>query len=587
MDVIKEMEDNNQSNYKKGIDIAVSILKQDYPFILDWDYKYNPDSHRTSVHLLLTTDMKGVSEFYNSPIRFIYVISDHDTTYPFTPLELALELNEDQKYDLFRELEGHLQEIYDEIPDEYKFKFFGHASNMDIPRELMVDGFRFEKPKENINESKTDEIERNLSAINSILSEISWEGLCEVWVEYNDTDKDYEIRSKSTKRHFNSDEIFKELGYLDNTIRSMGLSVYIFTPWYVENCEDEPEFLNESKKESKKELIETILNTMVLPEYDHVICGFEVKEPHERFDTLGNTPFKFMSVTVTFIGGPGTKLWPQTPGIQDMYEDILNEVWDVIYNYTNEGVDVYHKTVKDCGKKNIYLRESKESVRGSEFLDLIKTIVEIFKSEYTICDIEVDYNEDDEMYVIMIVFDSDELLKIRDRGLYARQIRNRIGEEIVKYIPDFMNYYVGSYVRHCKEPITEGRIQVPSSQYNSLEKIINLEMSDKYDWWKDIKINYIENVEFSKNHTLIEAEVTVDEEWGGNQWNEYNPHMEFPGNKGWEPRFDNYYERVSLGDIIGTNLAYDIREILADIFTYTLNFETEHMSFRNLMLIFE
>jgi hypothetical protein len=479
MDVIKEMEDNNQSNYKKGIDIAVSILKQDYPFILDWDYKYNPDSHRTSVYLLLTTDMKGVSEFYNSPIRFIYVNSDDDTTYPFTPLELALELNEDQKYDLFRELEGHLQEIYDEIPDEYKFKFFGHASNMDIPRELMVDGFRFEKPKENINESKTDEIERNLSAINSILSEISWEGLCEVWVEYNDTDKDYEIRSKSTKRHFNSDEIFKELGYLDNTIRSMGLSVYIFTPWYVENCEDEPEFLNESKKESK------------------------------------------------------------------------------------------------------------ESVRGSEFLDLIKTIVEIFKSEYTICDIEVDYNEDDEMYVIMIVFDSDELLKIRDRGLYARQIRNRIGEEIVKYIPDFMNYYVGSYVRHCKEPITEGRIQVPSSQYNSLEKIINLEMSDKYDWWKDIKINYIENVEFSKNHTLIEAEVTVDEEWGGNQWNEYNPHMEFPGNKGWEPRFDNYYERVSLGDIIGTNLAYDIREILADIFTYTLNFETEHMSFRNLMLIFE
>jgi hypothetical protein len=44
---------------------------------------------------------------------------------------------------------------------------------------------------------------------------------------------------------------------------------------------------------------------------------------------------------------------------------------------------------------------------------------------------------------------------------------------------------------------------------------------------------------------------------------------------------------VSLGDIIGTNLAYDIREIWADIFTYTLNFETEHMSFRNLMLIFE
>ena len=31
-------------------------------------------------------------------------------------------------------------------------------------------------------------------------------------------------------------------------------------------------------KESQKEIIEKVLNTIVLPEYEHVICGFEVKE---------------------------------------------------------------------------------------------------------------------------------------------------------------------------------------------------------------------------------------------------------------------------------------------------------------------
>jgi hypothetical protein len=119
-----------------------------------------------------------------------------------------------------------------------------------------------------------------------------------------------------------------------------------------------------------KQVIEDILNTLVLPQYEHVICGFEVKEPHERFDTVGANPFQFTSVTVKFIGGPGTKLWPQTQGIQRMYDDILDEVWDVIYNYTNEGVDVYHKNVKDCGKKNIYLRETKEnySPAGKEII---------------------------------------------------------------------------------------------------------------------------------------------------------------------------------------------------------------------------
>ena len=109
----------------------------------------------------------------------------------------------------------------------------------------------------------------------------------------------------------------------------------------------------ESKNDSNKNIIKELLNNVVLPEYEHVICGFEVKEPHERFDTRGNTPFQFISVTVTFIGGPGTKLWPHTQAVQRMYDEILDEVWVVIYNYTNEAVDTYSTTKKDCGKKNI------------------------------------------------------------------------------------------------------------------------------------------------------------------------------------------------------------------------------------------
>ena len=195
-----------------------------------------------------------------------------------------------------------------------------------------------------------------------LLKQISWEWLCDIWVEYNPVDKDYEIRSKSIQRHFDHDEIVKELNYIDNTLRSMGLIIYVFTPWYVDNCEDEVKFMdeniNESKQESQKEMIENVLNNIILPEYDHVICGFEVKEPNERFDTLHKSPFKFVSVTVTFIGGHGTKLFPQTQGIKQMYDDVLDEIWDVIYNYTNEAVDVFYKTVNDCGKKNIYLKES-------------------------------------------------------------------------------------------------------------------------------------------------------------------------------------------------------------------------------------
>jgi hypothetical protein len=218
-----------------------------------------------------------------------------------------------------------------------------------------------ERPHKSLNFKTPKEIEKNLNVIRTILKQVSWDGLCDIWVEYNKMDRDYEIRSKYVSEDFNIDAINRELDFLDNTIRSLGLSAYIYTPWFVDSCEDDVKFINEAKYNSQKKIIENVLNTIVLPEYEHVICGFEVKEPHERFDTLGNTSYKFISVTIIFIGGVGTKLWPQTQGVQRMYDDVGDEVWDVIYNYTNEAVDVYHKKVKDCGKENIYLRESKEN----------------------------------------------------------------------------------------------------------------------------------------------------------------------------------------------------------------------------------
>lgn len=95
-----------------------------------------------------------------------------------------------------------------------------------------------------------DDIERNLKVIKTILSQVSWDGLCNIWVEYNKDDEDYEIKSKSTKRHLYHDEIVGELDYVDNTLRSMGIGHYIFTPWFVEECEDEVKFMNESKEET-------------------------------------------------------------------------------------------------------------------------------------------------------------------------------------------------------------------------------------------------------------------------------------------------------------------------------------------------
>ena len=66
-----------------------------------------------------------------------------------------------------------------------------------------------------------------------------------MWVEYNPEDGDYEIRSKTTIRYYDMEDMAEELGYIEDTIRSWKLKTYVFSPYYVENCEDEIEFLNE------------------------------------------------------------------------------------------------------------------------------------------------------------------------------------------------------------------------------------------------------------------------------------------------------------------------------------------------------
>lgn len=321
-----------------------------------------------------------------------------------------------------------------------------------------------------------------------------------------------------------------------------------------------------------KQVIEDILNNTILPEYEDLICGFEIKEPHERFDTMGNTPFKFISVTVTFIAGPGTKYWPHTLAIRDKFDDIMNDIWDVIYNYTNIATDVYHKTVSKCegkvefmnedyspaGKKIIpneivvhksnpiwrkniletglqvsvgecyktyvgygekcipaifatnstnkrawfdstydddiwfintkmipdvkwykdkhfestkkhivtfenippevltlkyqgsgsdkFMNESEN--KKSNYVNVIKQLVEPFKNEDCVCDINVSYDEEDDMYSVYVVTSTEELREkffyVDSIQQYILKLRVNINKTIVGYLP-IENLYVGSY----------------------------------------------------------------------------------------------------------------------------------------------
>jgi hypothetical protein len=191
--------------------------------------------------------------------------------------------------------------------------------------------------------------------------------------------------------------------------------------------------INEAKYNSQKEIIEKVLNTIVLPEYEHVICRFEV-EQHERFDINGKKRFKYPSVTVTFIGGKGTKLWPVTMGIRDMYDKVMDEIWDTIYNYTGIAVELYSQYVKDCGNKNIYLRESIDKSEEKK-LKIVKDLIHTLFDEVSFIEIKKYGNKP----MIRVYFDNDE--KANNEEIYfAGQIQRKIYEYTgIKLIPYWHN----------------------------------------------------------------------------------------------------------------------------------------------------
>jgi hypothetical protein len=359
---------------------------------------------------------------------------------------------------------------------------------------------------ESLNESTKNEIDKNLRAINVLLSMVSWDGLCDIWAEYNPDDKEYEIRSKTTLRHFYSDEILEELESLEDSIKSMGIKVYIYAPWFVDNCEGEViKFMNESLNESinksdekRNKVIEKIMDNIIFPEYNHIICGYYVKN-----DEVFNEPV----VNVTFIGGYGTKLWPVTQGIQKMYRDILDEIWDTIYDYINIPVGVTMETTPKCDEQeNIYLRESDNKSEDKK-LKLITKMIHEFFDDVSFIDIKKYENKP----MIRVYFDNDEEAG-NEEIYFAEQIQDKIYEYTgIKLIPYWHNIQYNTDADFRLDAIklkydNEGNV---INESESLNESDNRETDKKLKLVKEMIYSLFDEVEFIEVDTNYEGKPLI------------------------------------------------------------------------------
>jgi hypothetical protein len=251
--------------------------------------------------------------------------------------------------------------------------------------------------------------------------------------------------------------------------------------------ENERNDINESE-DKKLKLLTKIMDNIIFPEYKNIICGYDVKN-----DEAFNEPV----VNVTFIGGYGTKLWPTTQGIKKMYSDVLNKIWNTIYNYINVPVGVTMETTPKCDEQeNIYLRESVDKSEDKKLKFVTKMIHEFF-DEVSFIKIKKYGNKP----LIRVYFDNDEEAA-NEETYFAEQIQDKIYKYTgIKLIP----YW------HMIQYNTDAdfRLDAIKLKYDNLGNVIN-ESEEKQPKYLNAIKNLIES--FKDKDCVCDIDVLFEDD---------------------------------------------------------------------------
>lgn len=117
--------------------------------------------------------------------------------------------------------------------------------------------------------------------------------------------------------------------------------------------------LKEETQKNMSSKIKELLNMNIDPKFKGIICKFDAVAPWEMFEDPTNRDYQVM---VSVIGGLGSNRFPVTQNIIKERDDIVNDVWNTIYNYLGISTDVFLRNVKSCDE---VITESIEDIQGT------------------------------------------------------------------------------------------------------------------------------------------------------------------------------------------------------------------------------
>lgn len=140
--IIKEQTDNSEK--KKGIDLAIKMLKKSYPYIIGWKYDEELPGKLFYINIDIICDIEKTKEFYNSDLKWYYKknpedIKEDDYAYPFTILEIGEKMTGEEKFQEHIKFRKKLNEIYEMLPENLiMFNKWGEPTEIDPDKYFFV-----------------------------------------------------------------------------------------------------------------------------------------------------------------------------------------------------------------------------------------------------------------------------------------------------------------------------------------------------------------------------------------------------------------------------------------------------------------
>jgi hypothetical protein len=214
---------------------------------------------------------------------------------------------------------------------------------------------------------------------------------------------------------------------------------------------------------------------------------------------------------------------------------------------------------------------------GYQFKDVCDILQYNFKDETELSDYEVEITNNIDNFATNIVYYSPEngIYDMEDNFLWNYHFEifdiPNVNSKIIELMDNFLISDEKKIIQMNESPISVSTLN--DSFINSYEKVVNRIFTKKYDWFVGIDIDLLTIDKVSHfNYMGIEATISVNSDWLGDQWRKHFYPIPFPDD----------LDDISFGDFISGDLSKNLQKNFLSIFNHMLPNDgklSTHMSF--------